>query len=105
VACTQGSLPKVSLDNGTHFIGGTRNMITGAGGANKTIAYTLFQPNATGAGATATTTAFGSGTSAFTVGIATTLGARTVMIFGAIPPAQDVQTGDYTDSVIATVEF
>src|SRR2546430_2463957 len=64
--CPRGSHPLVSLGDGSSLGGSSfdtnrRAMLTGAGGANKALAYDLLQPSGVGSGASASSTNWGSG--------------------------------------------
>lgn len=116
VTCTKGSSGvTLGVDNGANYglatgYGTDRSMAGAVGGDY--LAYELFQPNGTGAGATTTTTAFGnSGAGLYTIpAFASGTTGVVVNIFGSIPINQDVTGGTgagnaYTDTVVATVTF
>lgn len=111
LTCARGTTSSIDLSNGASYgaaVAGKRTMVTGAGGAGNQLAYDLFQPNAIGAGGTATANVWGSGAaggSAYAVAAAPSVAARTVVIWGSIPGGQDASTGNYADSVRATVNF
>ena len=107
--CTRGSHPLISLDAGSNAAGGSRTMITGTGGLNKFLNYTLVQPTSSGscdpAGAPwGDGTTFGSKYDVGVTSVAPTTG-QSVTICGYIGGGQDASAGSYTDSVIASVEF
>jgi len=106
VTCTRGAVPTIAMDNGSHFNGSLRAMITGTGGAGNELSYELFQPDAVGPSGALTTVAWGStGVNVFNAGSAPDKNARTVKLFGSIPAGQDSTVGTYADSVTATVNF
>jgi spore coat protein U-like protein len=107
VACTKGATGlSVGLGNGANFTT-TRNMNNGT----DNLAYSLMQPTTNVPSAACP--AFGAGTAwGNTVGT-NTLGlsnapnknARTYNVCGQLAAGQDVSTGAYTDTVIATINF
>jgi spore coat protein U-like protein len=72
------------------------------------LSYDLHQPSAMGAGGTDSGTNWGDGTNGgntFSVPSVPSIAAQTVKIFGVVPGGQDVATGNYADSITATVNF
>ena len=98
VACTKGSVPTIALGPGAHASGSTRRMI-GAATPNDLLTYELYQP----AGYTAVwgTT----GPNLYTAAAAADKTARTFTVNGRVAGSQDVSTGTYNDTVVATVNF
>lgn len=101
--CTRGSVPSVTLDNGTQFSGGSRRMTVGGEFLN----YSLLRPVANTPGAACP--ALGAGTAwnatAFVLAAATNSASRTFNICGELPGSQDVTAGVYQDTVVANVTF
>jgi spore coat protein U-like protein len=112
LTCTRNSLPVISLSLANNFggnIAGKRSMNNGSSGAGNFLSYDLFVPNGVGGPGTANPSAayWGdgtSGTSLFSPSVPD-INAQTITIFGTVLPGQDVATGTYSDSVIATVNF
>jgi spore coat protein U-like protein len=106
IACTQGTAETIALDFGSNPSGTARRM---SGGGAYFVAYELFQPSSTAAGAAcnyAGATAWGTtGAQAFTPPPAPSRDARTYNVCGRIPAAQDVPAASYADMVLATVNF
>ncbi len=106
IACTQGTAESISLDLGASPSGAGRRM---RGGGAFYVAYDLFQPSSTVAGAPcsyAGPTPWGpAGAQIFTPPPAPSREARTYNVCGRIPAAQDVPAGSYADTVLATVNF
>lgn len=105
IACSQGSIPVISLGAGANLLGAQRRMaLTGV-----FLDYGLFQPvsNAPGA-ACAYTASWGDGGAygtALTATAATSLAVRAYNICGQIPAGQNVGIGVYTDTVAVNVTF
>jgi len=95
VACTKGSSAAVSLDLGTHASGSTRRMQHGVT-ATEFLAYELY----TTAGRTTVWNT--TNTVPYT---ATSKAPTTLTVYGRVPSGQDVATGSYTDTVVATITF
>ena len=98
LACVKGVSPTVGLDTGTHgpnASGTTRAM---AGGASY-LSYELYKD-------AARTQVWGnSGTGLLTIAAVNNTNPFNVTVYGAVPGAQGVPTGSYTDTVTATVNF
>lgn len=114
LACTQGSSPVIQLSLGSNSAsasGTRRAMNSGATGAGNYLSYELYTPSALGAGASATTTVWGDGStgtsaySPFGAGTAPNRSQQTITINGTVPGGQDVRIGSYSDTVTATVNF
>ena len=92
VSCTKGAAATISLGNGGNFNGGHRFM---ASGGNQ-LQYELYSDSGLShIWNSANTVAYNS----------TTMAATTETIYGQIPAGQDVNTGSYSDTVVATVNF
>ncbi len=105
IACSQGSVPVISLGAGANLLGTQRRMALTTAFLN----YGLFQPvsNAPNA-ACAYTTPWGNGGTfgtALTTTAATSLAVRTYNICGQIPAGQNVGIGAYTDTVAVSITF
>jgi len=108
VACAKGATGlSVGLANGSNYANLQRNMK----GAVSTdlLAYKLVQP-ASNAQPAAACPAYGSGTEwtdVASLGLTTSPGkaARTYNVCGQLAPAQDVSVDNYSDTVVATINF
>ena len=96
VACTKGAVAKVGLNSGANAQGTTRRM--GQGTAEYLI-YEIYKDttHATIWGDTADT--------ALDIPAAPNRNPRTFTAYGRIAAAQDAAVGNYTDTVVATVNF
>lgn len=105
VACTKGSAPTIGMDLGANALVSVRRMkeLTSA----NFLDYEIYQPAGNIPGdACAYTTVWGtSGTALFTPTSPTNKAARTYNVCGKVPSGQDVSVGDFSDSVVATVNF
>lgn len=95
VACTKGSAATVSLDLGTHANGSTRRMQHGVT-ATEFLAYELYTTAARNVVWNTTNTVSYN---------ATSKAPSTLTVYGRVAAGQDVATGSYTDTVVATVTF
>lgn len=96
VTCTKGAAATVGLSLGSHSSGSTRQL---ADGASNMLAYELFQD----AGRTAV---WGdSGSDLLSPGAAPSKAPRSFTVYGRITAGQDVPAGNYSDTVVATVNF
>lgn len=99
ITCTKGSATTIGLSAGSHSAnasGTTRAMSNGAGGY---LSYEIYQ----NAGRSAL---WGnSGTDLFTPPVAPSKATRSFPTFGRVPAGQDPDTGAYTDTITATVNF
>jgi spore coat protein U-like protein len=95
VTCTKGSVPTIGLDAGSHAAGAVRRMV---GDTGDFLTYELYQPDGY-------TTVWGTGTAAYKGPAAPDRTMRTFAVNGRIPGNQEVGTGNYSDSVLATVNF
>ncbi|HTS20913.1 MAG TPA: spore coat U domain-containing protein [Casimicrobiaceae bacterium] len=108
IACTKGSAPTVTLDNGQNYASSTRNMkITGGG--TDLLQYALYQPPNTTPGTACSfpgSQAWGTtGAAIFTPTSPTSKTSRTYNVCGTVSAGQDVSVGTYQDTVVATVNF
>ncbi len=96
VACTKGAPAKVGLGVGGNAQGTTRRM---AGAAAEYLLYELYKDtgHATIWGDTADT--------ALDVPAAPNRNPRNFTVYGRVAAAQDAAVGNYTDTVVATVNF
>jgi spore coat protein U-like protein len=96
VTCTKGAVAKVGLNAGSNAQGTTRRMSQGAAAF---LTYELYKDaaHATVWGDTADT--------ALDVPAAPNRNPRTFTAYGRVPAAQDATVGNYTDTVVATVNF
>jgi spore coat protein U-like protein len=113
LTCTRGASPVISLSvanaNFNQNLAGKRSMNNGSVGAGNYLSYDLFVPTGVGDSSTANPTVVywgdnSSGTSTFSPSVPS-IAPQIITIFGSVPPAQDVATGSYSDSVTATVNF
>jgi len=96
VACTKGAAAKVGLGVGSNAQGTTRRM---TGGTAAFLNYEIYKDtaHATIWGDTADT--------ALDIPAAPNRNPRTFTAYGRVPAAQDATVGNYTDTVVATVNF
>lgn len=108
ISCVKGTVPKIGLSGGDNpgVNPGERAMLNAA--TNDLLSYFLYKPALTTPNSCTTTEtdAWGnSGLEFLEPGATTSVAASTYSICGKIPAQQDVSTGSYQDTVIATVEF
>jgi spore coat protein U-like protein len=106
ITCVKGTSATITLGNGSHFAGGTRQM-QHATRPTSLLTYQLFQPSSIAPAAACTfpgTTAWSS-TSAFTPAAAPNKNSRSFNVCGTVPAGQDVEVGTYSDTVVVTVNF
>lgn len=108
VACVKGTTPVIGLGAGANpgANPGERAMLNAA--TNELLSYFLYKPTlaAPQSCTTTETDVWGnSGVERLEPGATTSVAASTYSICGKIPQQQDVSTGSYQDTVIATVEF
>ena len=99
ITCTKGSTATIGLDAGQHAANavGTTRAMTVAG--PDYLSYELYQD-------TGRTTVWGnSGVALFTPAAAPNKNPRSFSIYGRIPAGQGSTIGNYTDTVVATVNF
>jgi spore coat protein U-like protein len=97
ITCTRGATTTIGLDAGSNAPGSgtTRAML--AGGVK--LDYEIYKDSGR-------TTIWGnSGASLFTPPVAPNKNSRSFSVFGRIPAGQDVASGSYNDSVLATINF
>lgn len=95
----------IGLGDGLHFASGTRNMAKGS----ELLPYFLYMPSSSTPGATCNYSSpipwGNSGSSLFKVTSIQDGKKTTYNICGQIPAGKNVSVGDYTDTVVATVNF
>jgi spore coat protein U-like protein len=97
IACTKGATPTIGLGLGNNASGTVRRMAGSVAGEYLT--YELYQP-------AGYTTIWGTtGANLFAAGASTGRAPRDFAVNGRIVGGQDVATGNYNDSVVATVNF
>lgn len=104
IACTKGSAPSIGLGLGANASGAVRRMSNGT----DFLSYELYMPPNTTPNSPcgALTTVWGTtGANLFVPSVPPSSASRTYNVCGAIPAAQDVGVGAYTDVVVATVNF
>jgi spore coat protein U-like protein len=96
VACTKGAPAKVGLSVGGNAQGTTRRMVAAA---SEYLTYEIYKDTAHASiwGDTADT--------ALDIPAAPNRNPRTFTAYGRVPAAQDAAVGNYTDTVVATVNF
>ena len=96
VACTKGATADIGLGLGANMSGTTRRMV--AGGTNY-LTYELYKDSGYA-------TVWGNaGTAQLNTGAAPSKAARTFTVYGRVASNQDVPAGNYSDTVVATVNF
>jgi spore coat protein U-like protein len=96
VACTKGAVATVGLGLGSNASGSTRRMTNGA---SEFLTYELYQ------NAGRTTVWGNSGSGLYSPGAAPSKTARNFTVYGRVAANQDVVAGNYSDTVVATVNF
>jgi spore coat protein U-like protein len=95
ITCTRGSASTVGLGLGANAAGAVRRMINGT----QFLTYELYKE-------AARTNIWGdAGAGLVNPGAAPSIAPRALTVYGRIPAGQDVGTGPYTDTVIASVTF
>lgn len=105
IRCTKGTIAKIGLDRGSHDSGTSRRM---SGGSSNYLAYQLFQPASNAVGAVcAYTTEWGNTVDTDTLNLlaAPNKAVRDYNVCGRILGTEDPAPGNYTDTVVATVNF
>ncbi len=106
VTCTKGAAATIGLGLGSNASGSTRRMTDGS---SNFLTYEAYQPPNTTPGTAcsyASPTVWGTaGANLFTPAAAPNRNARNYNVCGQIPAAQDLPSGSYTDTVVATVNF
>ena len=96
VTCTKGAPAKVGLNDGANAQSTTRRMV---GTATEFLTYELYKD-------TAHATRWGNTTdTALDIPAAPSQAPRTFTVYGRVPAAQTAAVGNYTDTVLATVNF
>jgi spore coat protein U-like protein len=96
IACTKGTAATIGLGLGANVTGTTRRM------KDATTDYLNYELYLDSTRATVWGTA---GVNLFSAGAAPSKVARPFTVYGRIPSGQDVPSGSYTDTVVATVNF
>ena len=95
VACTKGTNAAVSLDLGTHASGSARRMQSGST-ATEFLSYELYTTAARSVvWNTSNTVAYA----------AASKNSSSLTVYGRVSAGQDVETGNYSDSIVATITF
>lgn len=95
VACTKGTAPTIGLNNGQNFSSGSRRMTNGT----EFLSYELYKESDR-------TNVWGNaGGAAVTLPAATSNAVQQQTVYGRVPAAQDIGTGNYVDTVVITVTF
>ena len=96
VACTKGASPSIALALGGNASGSVRRLSDGSGNY---LSYELYQE-------AARSTVWGTtGGALLTPVAAPSKAARNFTVYGRVPANQDVPSGNYADTVVATVNF
>ena len=96
LGCTVGTNVKIELDNGQNAAGTARNM---AGPSATRLGYDLFKD-------AAATQRLGSGSTESHVSlIPSGQTGLTLTVYGRVPPKQNVRTGNYADTILATISY
>jgi spore coat protein U-like protein len=96
VACTKGSTATIGLGAGANASGATRRM---GDGATNFLTYELYQDSSR------STVWANSGTGLLSPAAAPSKAARSFTVYGRVASDQDVPAGNYSDTVVATVNF
>jgi len=106
IACTKGSATTIALDLGSNPSGGVRRMNDGSGNF---LSYEAYQPpnNTPGSACSySSPTVWGTaGANLFTPAVAPSKASRTYNVCGEVAAGQDLPSGTYNDTVVATVNF
>lgn len=112
IACTKGSVPKISMDLGQNPSAGKRYMTlvgSGSPGVASALYYEIYQPPdpTPGSGCSFPGSKVWGSSAAQTFVPAAPTGrtARSYNVCGTIPPGQFTVLGTYADTVVATVNF
>lgn len=96
IACTKGSTATIGLGLGSNASGAVRRMTDGSGNY---LTYELYQE-------VAETTVWGTAGGALLSPVAApSKAARNFTVYGEVAANQDITAGNYTDTVVATVNF
>ena len=93
VSCTKGSTATIGLGNGSNYSGG-RRMTDGT----DFLVYELYNESTR-------TTVWNTGAGLLSTGAAPSKAARNFTVYGRVTSNQDVRAGNYSDTVVATVNF
>lgn len=96
VACTKGATATIGLGLGSNASGSTRRMNDGA---SEFLTYELYNET------TRTTVWSNAGGGLLSTGAAPSKAARNFTVYGRVTSNQDVPAGNYSDTVVATVNF
>ena len=94
VLCTRSSRATITIDSGRNAVGNSRSL---AGGAQH-VAYQLYRDSGR-------TQKWGRGADSLQFVSEGTHKPQQLIVYGRIPPGQEVASGVYTDVVTATVDF
>jgi spore coat protein U-like protein len=95
VACTKGATATIGLGNGGNYSGGRRM----GDGSSNFLTYELYHE------AARTTVWTNAGGGLLSTGAAPSKTARNFTVYGRVVSNQDVPAGNYSDTVVATVNF
>jgi spore coat protein U-like protein len=96
VACTKGATATIGLGLGGNASGGTRRM---GDGSSNYLTYELYQESGR------TTVWSDAGAGLLTPSAAPSKAPRNFTVYGRVTGSQDVPAGNYSDTVVATVNF
>ena len=106
ITCTKGAATTVAMGLGSNASGSTRRMTDGS---SNYVTYEAYQPPSSTPGAacvyTAPTVWGTAGANLFTPAVAPSKAARSYNVCGRVVAGQDLPSGTYTDTVLATVNF
>ncbi len=94
IACTKGASATVALGVGGNASGSTRQLANGT----SRLQYELYRDSGR-------TQVWNESTGTLSTGAAPSKAARNFTVYGRVPSNQDVPAGNYSDSVVATVNF
>jgi len=95
ITCTKGATTTIGLDNGAHYLAPSRRMTDGTDNLN----YYLYKESGR------TQEWKNSGADLLTPPVAPSKAPRTYTVYGRVTAGQDVESGSYADTVVATVNF
>ncbi len=96
VACTKGATATIGLGNGSNYSGGVRRM---GNGGSEFLSYEVYHE------AARTTVWTNTGGGLLSTGAAPSKAARNFTVYGRVTSNQDVPAGNYSDTVVASVNF
>ncbi len=106
ITCTKGAATTIAMGLGSNASGSTRRLTDGS---SNYITYEAYQPPSSTPGAAcvyASPTVWGTaGANLFTPAVAPSKAARSYNVCGRVVAGQDLPSGTYTDTVLATVNF